>query len=49
MDMGPAYQKAVRESLPMADIVFDRFHVMKNYSKAIHNQRRLEFRKADPS
>ena len=22
---------------------------MKNYSKAIHNQRRLEFRKADPS
>ena len=49
MDMGPAYQKAVRESLPLADIVFDRFHVMKNYSKAIHNQRRLEFRKADPS
>ena len=49
MDMGPAYQKAVRESLPLADIVFDRFHVMKNYSKAIHNQRRIEFRKADPS
>ena len=49
MDMGPAYQKAVRESLPLADIVFDRFHVMKNYSKAIYNQRRLEFRKADPS
>ena len=49
MDMGPAYQKAVRECLPLADIVFDRFHVMKNYSKAIHNQRRLEFRKADPN
>ncbi len=48
MDMGPAYQKAVRECLPLADIVFDRFHVMKSYSKAIHNQRRLEFRKADP-
>jgi transposase len=41
MDMEPAYEKAVRESLPMADIVFDRFHVMKNYRKAIHNQRRL--------
>ena len=47
MDMGPAYQKAVRESLPNADIVFDRFHVMQNYSKAIQNQRRIEFKKAD--
>lgn len=47
MDMGPAYQKAVRDSLPAADIVFDRFHVMQNYSKAIQNQRRTEFRKAD--
>jgi len=46
MDMGPAYQKAVRECLPNADIVFDRFHVMKNYSKALSNQRRIEFRKA---
>lgn len=25
MDMGPAYQKSVREILPNADIVFDRF------------------------
>lgn len=49
MDMGPAYQKAVRECLPKADIVFDRFHVMQNYSKAIQNQRRIEFRKADRS
>jgi transposase len=30
-----------------ADIVFDRFHVMKNYSKALSNQRRIEFRKAN--
>ena len=49
MDMGPAYQKAVRECLPAADIVFDRFHVMKIYSKAIQNQRRIEFRKASRS
>jgi len=49
MDMGPAYQKSVRECLPHADIVFDRFHVMKNYSKAIQNQRRIEFRKASRS
>ena len=47
MDMGPSYQKSVRDSLPNADIVFDRFHVMRNYSKAIKNQRRIEFRKAD--
>ena len=46
MDMGPAYQKAVRDCLPNADIVFDRFHVMQNYSKALVNQRRIEFRKA---
>ena len=47
MDMGPSYQKSVRECLPNADIVFDRFHVMQNYSKAIKNQRRIEYRKAD--
>lgn len=47
LDMGPAYQKAVRECLPAADIVFDRFHVMQNFSKAMQNQRRIEFRKAD--
>ena len=47
MDMGPSYQKSVRECLPNADIVFDRFHVMKNYSKALSNQRRIEFIKAN--
>jgi len=47
MDMGPSYQKAVRECLPHADMVFDRFHVMQNFSKAVKNQRRIEYRKAD--
>ncbi|OGT86824.1 MAG: transposase [Gammaproteobacteria bacterium RIFCSPLOWO2_12_FULL_42_18] len=47
MDMGLAYQKAVRDDLPNADIVFDRFHVMQNFCKAMDNQRRAEFRKAD--
>lgn len=47
MDMGPSYQKSVKDCLPAADIVFDRFHVMQNYSKAIQNQRRIEFRKAN--
>jgi transposase len=47
MDMGPSYQKSVRDCLPHADIVFDRFHVMQMYSKAISNQRRIEYRKAN--
>lgn len=47
MDMGPSYQKSVKDCLPGADIVFDRFHIMQNYSKAIRNQRRIEFRKAN--
>jgi len=47
MDMGLAYQAAVREHLPNATIVFDRFHVMKIYSDLIRNVRNAEFRKAD--
>lgn len=47
MDMGLAYQKAVRDDLQNADIIFDRFHVMQNFCKAMDNQRRAEFRKAD--
>jgi transposase len=47
MDMGLAYQAAVREQLPNATIVFDRFHVMKLYSDLIRNVRKSEFRKAD--
>lgn len=47
MDMGFSYQRAVEKELPNADIVFDRFHVMQNFSNAIRNQRRVEFRKAD--
>jgi len=47
MDMGLSYQKAVKDDLPHADIIFDRFHVMQNFSRAIDNQRRIEFRKAD--
>lgn len=47
MDMGPAYQAAVREHLPNATLVFDRFHVMKLYSDLIRNVRNAEFRRAD--
>lgn len=47
MDMGLAYQSAVRQWLPKANIVFDRFHVMQLYSKVIKQVRRSEFKKAD--
>jgi len=47
MDMGLAYQCAVKKWLPDADIVFDRFHVMQMYNKALASVRRSQFRKAD--
>ena len=40
MDMSGAYQKAVREALPHADIVFDRFHVAKLAQEALDEVRR---------
>lgn len=47
MDMWPAFEHAVAESLPHACIVYDRFHVMANYSKVIDQVRRSEFKKAN--
>lgn len=46
LDMGPAYIAAVRESLPKAEIVFDRFHVMQMFNKVIRDCRRAEFKAA---
>jgi len=46
LDMGPAYIAAVREALPNAAIVFDRFHVMQMFSKVIRDCRRAEFKAA---
>lgn len=46
LDMGPAYIAAVKESLPNAAIVFDRFHVMQMFNKVIRDCRRAEFKAA---
>lgn len=46
MDMWPAFENAVTESLPNAAIVYDRFHVMHNYAKVIDQVRRAEFKRA---
>ena len=42
MDMSGSYSKAVRQWLPQADIVFDRFHVVQLLLNAIDELRRQE-------
>jgi transposase len=44
-DMSPAFIKGVKESLPNADITFDRFHVAKILSDAVERVRRSEWRR----
>jgi len=47
MDRGGAYQAAVEEEIPHADIVFDKFHLIGNYlSKVVDPVRRSVKRKA---
>ncbi len=40
MDLSLAFQKAVRENLPSAVVIFDRFHVIKLYNKKLTELRR---------
>jgi len=47
MDMWDPYIKAVKESCPLAAIVFDQFHVVKAFSKVIDKVRNSEYRKAN--
>lgn len=44
MDMSKSYSSAVREHLPHADIVFDRYHIMAMMNKAIETVRREQQR-----
>lgn len=46
MDRSGAYLEAVRENLPNAEIVFDRFHIMQNLNDVIDQVRREEWRRA---
>jgi len=51
MDMSQAYQKAVREMLPKAEIAFDHFHIAKLANEALSEVRRTlarEVRASDP-
>lgn len=45
-DMSPAFEAGVRESLPNAERVVDRFHVMQPFSKAIDEVRVAESRES---
>ncbi len=44
MDMSPAYQRGVAENCRNAQVVFDKFHVIKNASEAVDKVRRAEVR-----
>ena len=44
MDMSPAYQRGVLDNCRNAQIVFDKFHVIKNASEAVDKVRRAEVR-----
>jgi transposase len=46
MDRAGAYHEVVKEQLPDADIVFDKFHLIANYHTVIDEVRREEWRKA---
>jgi transposase len=46
MDRGGAYRAAVREGLPEADLVFDKFHIIQNMNRALDEIRRAEYMNA---
>lgn len=47
MDRAGAYYQVVKEQLPQADIVFDKFHLIANYHAVIDEVRRQEWHKAN--
>lgn len=47
MDMWPAYIKSVKKNCSSADIVFDKFHVVKKFGEVITALRSREYKKAD--
>lgn len=47
IDRSGAYQSAVKQHLPDADIVYDKFHIVSNYNDVIDEIRREEWRLAE--
>lgn len=48
LDMWDPYIKALNEKCPQAELVFDKFHVVKKVNEAIDKIRRNEFAKSEP-
>jgi transposase len=46
IDMWSAYIKSAKKNCPDADIVFDKFHVIKNYGEVLIKLRSAEYKKA---
>jgi transposase len=47
IDRSGAYYQVIREDLPEAEVVFDKFHIVQNFNKVIDEVRRDEASKAD--
>ena len=47
IDMSSAYQKGVRENLPNAAVVFDKFHVISAVNEGVESVRRLEVQESE--
>jgi transposase len=47
IDMWPAFINSVKKNCPHADIVFDKFHIIKKYGEVITKLRSAEYRKAE--
>jgi transposase len=46
IDRSGAYREVIRERIPGAEVVYDKFHLIQNYNKVIDEVRRREWRKA---
>jgi len=47
IDRSGSYQSVVKEKIPDADIVYDKFHIVSNYNDVIDEIRREEWRQAE--
>lgn len=47
MDMSPAFIKGVEEGFPLAEITFDKFHILKIINKAVDTVRKWEVKEQE--
>lgn len=47
IDRSGAYEKVVKETVPQADIVYDKFHLIANLNEVLNNIRRAAWREAN--